>query len=531
MTAAIATFDYTPMPEWPPLAWLARCDQAVPRINIAHGPMVETHDDWFCEAVWAGPYEAGDFDRTDLVFGSGARRRDGGVVFVTSCATVDRLHVLETAGGALVSNSLACLLAAAGGEVDPTHRGYFQHFKSIVRGLRHYRRTLPTTAGPVRLLYHDNATWSGSALRDTPKPSPTRDFGSFERYRDFLVASLRELSDNMAASTRRHPYRLLGTMSSGYDSATAAALARPAGLREVIAFDKARNGERDSGDETAAALGLRLTVLPREAWRAMVNPEVPFIAADAKGEEVYFAAARDRLAGRVLLTGFLGDETWDRVPGVLHRDIVRGDLTRYDGGGLSLSEYRLWAGFLHCPVPFMGARQIRDIHRITHARAMAAWRLGGAYDRPICRRILEEAGVPRGAAGQGKRMTAVLLFHRTSFLSPTSLSDFLGWLADRAHAWRAQGWRPPTPAVLGPTPLQRAASAVARLLRWAATPAPELLWDVRSLAERLRTAALREPLFAHVFPWALERAKARYAGPPATAAAEPALGAVEVGSA
>jgi hypothetical protein len=336
------------------------------------------------------------------------------------------------------------------------------------------------------------------------------------------VTSLRELADNMASGMRRHPYRLLDTMSSGYDSAAVAALARPAGLREVIAFDRARNGESDSGDEIAAALGLRLTVLPREAWRAMVTPEVPFIAADAKGEEVHFSVAQDRLSGRVLLTGFLGDETWDRVAGVMHRDVVRGDFTRYDGGGLSLSEHRLWAGFLHCPVPFMGASQIRDIYSITHSRAMAAWRLGGAYDRPICRRILEEAGVPRRAAGQGKRMTSVLLFQRTSFLSPTSLSDFLGWLADQAHAWRAQGWRPPTPGVLGPTPLQRAAGAIARLLRWAAAPAPELLWDLRSLAERLRTAALREPLFIHVFPWALTRAKARYR-PQTTADAEPAL--------
>ena len=141
---------------------------------------------------------------------------------------------------------------------------------------------------------------------------------------------------------------------------------------------------------------------------------------------------------------------------------------------------------------------------------MASWRLGGAYDRPICRRVLEEAGVPRRAVGQGKRMTAVLLFHRTTFLSPTALPDFLGWLADQAPAWRARGWPPPTPAVGGPTPLQRAAGALARVLRLAAAPAPEVLWDVRSRAERLGTAALRERLFAHVFPWALERAKARY---------------------
>jgi hypothetical protein len=503
-------FVYTRMAEWPPLAWLARCHRASPGIEIAHGLMVETGDDWFCEAVWAGPFAAGDFDRTDLVFGSGARRRDGTIVFVSSGATVDRLHVLETSDGALVSNSLACLLAAAGGDVDPTHARYFQDFKSITRGLQRYERTLPTTAGPVRLLYYDHVTWSANVLRETPKPRPTRDFASFERYRDFLVASLREVADNMAATARRHPYRLLGTLSSGYDSPTVAALARPAGLRDVIAFDRARNGEGDAGREIAAALGLRLTVLPHQEWRAKASPEIPFVAADAKGEDVHFTAAEDHLAGRVLLTGFLGDEAWDRVPGLLHRDVARGELTRYDAGGLSLSEYRLWAGFIHCPVPFMGARQMRDIHRLTHAPAMAAWRLGGAYDRPICRRVLEEAGVPRRAVGQSKRMTAVLLFHRTTFLTPTSLPDFLGWLSARAPAWRERGWAPPTAAVRAPTLLQRAAGALARVLRWAAAPAPELLWDVRSLAERLRTAALRERLFAYVFPWALERAKARY---------------------
>ena len=86
-----------------------------------------------------------------------------------------------------------------------------------------------------------------------------------------------------------------------------------------------------------------------------------------------------------------------------------------------------------------------------------------------------------------------------------------------------RGWPAPTPAVLGPTPLQRAAGTLARMLRWAAASAPELLWDVRSLAERLAAVALRERLFAHVFPWALERAKARYGRPGrSTAIAGPA---------
>ena len=53
---------------------------------------MEVCDTWFCEAVWDGDYEAGDFDLTDLVFGSGGRLRDERAIFVSSGTTVDRLQ-------------------------------------------------------------------------------------------------------------------------------------------------------------------------------------------------------------------------------------------------------------------------------------------------------------------------------------------------------------------------------------------------------------------------------------------------------
>src|SRR5207253_2702243 len=78
------------------------------------------------------------FDETDLVFGSGARRRGGGVTFVSSGSTVDRLHSHEVAGRVCVANSLACLLVAIGADVDPTYAGYYADFKSISDGLVRY---------------------------------------------------------------------------------------------------------------------------------------------------------------------------------------------------------------------------------------------------------------------------------------------------------------------------------------------------------------------------------------------------------
>jgi hypothetical protein len=119
---------YEPIAGWPPLAWIAACDRASGQVRVRHGPSVETRDDWFCEAVWAGEFGEGDFDRTDLIVGSGARLRDGRLVFVSSGTTVDRLQSMETSEGVLVSNSLPCLMEAADATVDPTYPNYYERF-------------------------------------------------------------------------------------------------------------------------------------------------------------------------------------------------------------------------------------------------------------------------------------------------------------------------------------------------------------------------------------------------------------------
>ena len=37
------------------------------------GPWVELRSNWFCEAAWDGQFDQGDFDRTDIVAGSGGK--------------------------------------------------------------------------------------------------------------------------------------------------------------------------------------------------------------------------------------------------------------------------------------------------------------------------------------------------------------------------------------------------------------------------------------------------------------------------
>jgi hypothetical protein len=500
MTEKAMNLSYLPVDEWPPLAWLAVCDGSG-SVSVAHGNRVETHPHWFAEAVWAGAYEQADFDDTDLVFGTGGRLRGEGLVFVSSATVVDRLHALEAHGRTWVSNSLACLLAAVGATVDPHYHRYFHDFESIIGGLTKYRRTLASSAGPVRLTYYDNLAWQAGRLVEVHKPYPKRDFSTFARYRDFLEDTLCRLAENSKAPQRTHPYDLLATISSGYDSPTVAAVARRAGLRQTLSFAQARDGRPDSGAEVARRLGLEPLLIDSRAWQKGTLPEVPFIAADAKGEDVYYGGAAEVLRGRLLLTGYGGSRVWDK--GIAPPE----HLERSDQSGLSLCEYRLWAGFLHCPVTLLAARQTQDLRNISNSPEMAAWDVPGGYSRPICRRLLEEAGVPRQLFGQEKKAASILFFDRHSFLSPGSLADYQAWRHAHALAGRTPLRLVREGLAAGARTAVRGVQALAGALHRAV---PVKLLARLSKSGKLTAFARYERLFAHVFPWALERATERY---------------------
>jgi len=483
---------------WPPGAWIAHCRRGASEVEVVHGAGVAATPDWFGEVIWDGPYDDGAFDTTDVVFGSGGRRRDDGLTFVSSASTVDRLQALERGDDTWVSNSLACLLAVSGAKLDVGYRGYSRAFRTITRGLRRHQRVIPTSAEPVRLVYFNNVRWDGARLTDVPKPNPRRDLTSFASYTAFVDGALARLAENMGVAARPVRYEFLGTVSSGYDSAAVAALTRRHGLREVITFTEARSGQPDSGADVGAALGLTVRSFSRDGWQTGAAPELPFLAGDGKGEDVYFRAAEPLLRGRVLVTGFHGDKMWDAATRALTPDIVRGDQS-----GLSLTEYRLWAGFIHLPVAFLGVRQIRDVHALAHSPELAPWDVGGSYTRPICRRLVEEAGVPRGAFGQRKNAASVHFYYHGQFLSRDSTSDFLAWLDEHPAA--------PSRPVLGRrTRAQYVTGLAAELLQRTAACSPSALHVLQSVGDRLAAYANRERLFVHVFPWAIERVMDRY---------------------
>jgi hypothetical protein len=105
-----------------------------------------------------------------------------------------------------------------------------------------------------------------------------------------------------------------------------------------------------------------------------------------------------------------------------------------------MAEWRLVVGLIHLPLPYIGARRRADIVEITESTEMDPWRLGTAYDRPISRRIAEEAGVPRQLFGQSK-MGSVIIFSRPSIPYGTALRrEFFAYLAEQKILARSEAW-------------------------------------------------------------------------------------------
>ena len=94
------------------------------------------------------------------------------------------------------------------------------------------------------------------------------------------------------------------------------------------------------------------------------------------------------------------------------------------------SEFRLRVGFAHVPVPRIGTRYPATLNRISRSTELAPYSLGGSYDRPIARRIAEEAGVPREAFGQVKTATAPLPLNRSELFvgaMEAIMERYAGW--------------------------------------------------------------------------------------------------------
>ncbi len=507
-------------PGWPQFAWIAQLAKDSDEVQVTHGHGVETEESWFCEAIWDGDYQEGTFDKTDIVAGSGARLRDGELVFVPSGSTVDRLVDCRVDDKIYVSNSLTLILIYAENSVPAGAIEYPAAIESAIKDLDQYQRTLQISKTAVNFRLFHNLVWDGGKFSERPKNGQEREFLNFDQYYTFLDTSLQRVLRNGADKGRKIQFSPLCALSSGYDSTAIACIATRHGCRQAISFDRARGGEDDTGRIAAHKLGLELSIFPRDGWKDLPFSEVEFVAADGHGEDRFFSAARSMLSGKALLTGYHGDKVWEKS---VHQKYFSDQLVRGDISGPSLTEFRLSAGFINCPVPFWGARQIGQINRISNLPEMEHWCLGGRYDRPICRRIAEQAGIHRECFRQRKKAASILVGTELENCSAGSKVAYHAWIRQHKAQINSQGqvlWlvSPALDTVLCTVPdyLETSINWILNVMKqlpvlWRYADSPRINGIVRTLHNR-QPRYLRN----YLFPWASELHKQKFFTPQST---------------
>lgn len=398
-------------PTLPRLAWCAKVVRGRRTVVVEHGAWVETGPQFFAEGAWNRPFDDPCLPAAEIVLGSGGTIVGDRASFTPTTHTMERLYSIERADAWLVSNSLPFLLEATQSRLDVRDWSYERRLMTFLRGYRRAATTLELEAGAVvKIHYHDTVS-IGPDLRQTTTATPQPPhFASYAEYVDYLLRTLAVLQRNASAAARKVAYAPLTTISSGYDSPACAVLAKAVGCRRAVTFTEARKhfNERppqaldDSGEHIARILGLDVTKHSRRAYLAADDyPEALFIATGGGGDDVVLSALRAALERTMLFTGMLGDTLWG-TSGTQDPALSEQYRFKFPAGG-SLQEFRLHTGFVHVPVPLLTFTRHADLQRISQSAEMRPWRIGGDYDRPIPRRLVEEAGVPRHAYAHEKR--------------------------------------------------------------------------------------------------------------------------------
>jgi hypothetical protein len=414
-------------PRLPKLGWLARVMPDAGIVHVSHGSAVEKVESTgtsgrkiaLVEGIWDAPFCGAEFDTSPNFFGSGVKlTADGTVTFVPSRATTDRLMLVRDGDAILVSNSLLLLLAETEARLLPGH-SYGEESSSIAKGLDRYTRSFKVFHPNIRAftqIYYDNVIVDRAGRISTRRPKAPPPPENYEAYCSTLEAILARMATNMRAEQRQYPMRGISTISSGYDSPAVAALVQKVGVDTCFTATRSNTNvprfvdpavNNDDGGPIAHALGLDVhTLTPPDASVDGQN-ELYFLASNRADPELIFHSLAEHVGKSqqigVVFTGYYGDIIWARNPKPRY---VENTLARDDVSGSGLGEIRLHAGFINAPVPYLGARHVAAMAAISQSSTMARWSVGGSYDRPIPRRILETRGVSRASFGTRKKAVA-----------------------------------------------------------------------------------------------------------------------------
>ena len=406
------------VPELPRSAWLYHRGPSQERILAGTG--VEEFPSGIFEGCWSGEFSRADFVDAENVFGTGISFTGSAPRFVTHSYVTNELFAWVDDRGETVSNSLSLLLEFC--EISLPYADWGRRFFAVAHGIdANYHEIYRSDEGRLLRVVHDNFEITNGNLKYF-RLSPGPAFENYADYRRYLGEQVGLAMRNGRHPSRRRRLRMVAAVSGGYDSVAAMAVAAEHGLDAVLTLVKSREGLDDSAGPAAADLGLPVVERIYTEGSAGLETEVKFFATGCGGEDLNLSAFADQLEDAVLINGFGGDAIWD--PGHAPDTV----LSKPDRAGTSTGEFFLDLGAVLMTVPGIGARRHPEIREIGLSAEMAPWRIGGNYDRPVPRRIAEDAGVQRTSFARHKGATTQIMFFNASrfskFVSQGSFEDF-----------------------------------------------------------------------------------------------------------
>jgi hypothetical protein len=149
------------------------------------------------------------------------------------------------------------------------------------------------------------------------------------------------------------------------------------------------------------------------------------------------------------------------------------------------------------PVSMFGMAQIASVTAISRSRAMRPWSVGGYYDKPIARRILEDAGFARGSFATSKRAaTALIQVYGEALMAPASVASVRAFAAAEGRTIDLSPRR-------RPTRLDRGLIKLFRAMRLEPLARPFVERQRKIVQHRPDTGSL-------LFRWGVAHTRARY---------------------
>lgn len=422
--------EYKLEPALPRMAWAAVIEAKREQAVIYHGPGVETRGNWFVEGAWNGPFDEGRLDLATVLCGTGGVLRDGEWHFCGSTDRLAPLFSLRQDGRLVVSNSHIFAMSLAGEKPDSCYPFYYYDIMRIWRHGLHAMDGSLRLSSKCRLGVHFSCVLrvdGNGAIQFSAHPPGAKPH-DYRSYKQLLETGVRDVLKNAADRSRNHPLGSICALSKGYDTNATAALAATAGCRHAYSFIDPRrdNPRNDSGRDHAAVFGMSCEEISRlDYLRSELLDEAEFCLMPT-ASQVSLVGLADRLQGKILLCGNAA-LAWKAA---FSRTVdQRTESSARHISGLSQLEFRLRVGYVVFSPATIGMAHNRAVYRISQSEEMRPWMLGNQYDRPLARRLAEEAGLPRLGFGMVKQGSGHVHLTSDELFSPAGWRHYQEFLS------------------------------------------------------------------------------------------------------